>query len=147
VFQVTFIVADARGTYTLIDTDYVDCFFRSEDALRGNGYEISMVANPTRARKGPAEFLQPFSGYLQSDGYSVYDAFDRRDVFTLLGCMAHARRKFEKAKTNDRQRSDFAMNLFRRLDAMEAESRNNNLDAAARKICVRNPAQKASWKN
>ena len=30
---------------------------------------------PTRARAGPAKFLQGYTGYLQADAYSVYDGF------------------------------------------------------------------------
>ena len=30
---------------------------------------------PTRARAGPAKFLEGYKGYLQADAYSVYDAF------------------------------------------------------------------------
>ena len=46
-----------------------------------------------RGREGPKEFLKDFSGFLQTDGYSVYDIFDNQKI-TLLHCMAHARRKF-----------------------------------------------------
>jgi len=43
-----------------------------------------------------------FTGIIQCDGYSAYDAFikqpERRGRITLIGCMAHARRKFFEAK-------------------------------------------------
>ncbi|MBK7968147.1 MAG: transposase [Bacteroidetes bacterium] len=29
-----------------------------------------------RGREGPQELLKNFKGYLQTDGYGVYDAFD-----------------------------------------------------------------------
>ena len=48
----------------------------------------------TRAGKHPKKFLSGFKGYLQADGYSGYDML--ADV-TLVGCWAHARRKFDEA--------------------------------------------------
>lgn len=48
----------------------------------------------TRAGKHPKRFLSGFKGYLQVDGYSGYDML--ADV-TLIGCWAHARRKFDEA--------------------------------------------------
>ena len=48
----------------------------------------------TRAGKHPKKFLSGFKGYLQVDGYSGYDML--ADV-TLVGCWAHARRKFDEA--------------------------------------------------
>jgi hypothetical protein len=43
---------------------------------------------------------------LQTDGYSAYDIFEKKEGITLFGCMAHARRKFENAKDNDPQRAE-----------------------------------------
>lgn len=49
---------------------------------------------PTRAGENPKQFLAGFSGYLQVDGYSGYKKVP--DVI-LVGCWAHARRKFTDA--------------------------------------------------
>ena len=48
----------------------------------------------TRASKHPCRFLNGFKGYLQVDGYSGYN---RLEEITLVGCWAHARRKFDEA--------------------------------------------------
>ena len=48
----------------------------------------------TRAGKHPKKFLSGFKGYLHADGYSGYDQLP--DVI-LVGCWAHARRKFDEA--------------------------------------------------
>lgn len=45
----------------------------------------------TRAFKHPKNFLKEFKGYLQVDGYQGYNGVDN---VTLVGCWAHARRKF-----------------------------------------------------
>ena len=48
-----------------------------------------------RGGEGPREMLKKFIGFLQTDGYSVYDEFGKINGIILLGCMAHARRYFE----------------------------------------------------
>lgn len=50
----------------------------------------------TRAGAHAANFLQGFSGHLQVDGYAGYHAL-ASDKCILVGCMAHARRKFDEA--------------------------------------------------
>jgi transposase len=49
---------------------------------------------PSRTGDHPKAFLAGFSGYLQVDGYSGYHKV--ADA-TLVGCWAHARRKFDEA--------------------------------------------------
>jgi hypothetical protein len=36
--------------------------------------------------------LKDFKGYLQTDGYGVYEWFARQSGITHIACMAHARR-------------------------------------------------------
>jgi transposase len=48
----------------------------------------------TRAGKHPRRFLSGFKGYLHVDGYTGYNGLP--DI-TLVGCWAHARRKFDEA--------------------------------------------------
>jgi len=48
----------------------------------------------TRASKHPDNFLSGFKGYLQTDGYNGYG---KLTGVTLVGCWAHARRKFTEA--------------------------------------------------
>jgi transposase len=48
----------------------------------------------TRASKHPERFLSKFKGYLQTDGYNGYGNLV---IVTLVGCWAHARRKFTEA--------------------------------------------------
>jgi transposase len=74
---------------------------------------------PGRGREGPDDILKNFQGYLQTDGYSAYEDFDRRPGITLLHCMAHARRKFHEALQNDQPRAQYALGLFQQLYAIE----------------------------
>lgn len=48
----------------------------------------------TRAAEHPKAFLAGSKGYLHVDGYAGYNGL--ADV-TLVGCWAHARRKFDEA--------------------------------------------------
>ncbi len=48
----------------------------------------------TRASKHPRKFLSPFQGYLHVDGYVGYNGIPK---VKLVGCWAHARRKFDEA--------------------------------------------------
>ncbi|GAF24868.1 transposase and inactivated derivatives [Moorella thermoacetica Y72] len=60
----------------------------------------------TRASKHPRRFLAGFKGYLHVDGYVGYNELP--DV-TLVGCWAHARRKFDEAlKPEDKRTASVA---------------------------------------
>ena len=50
---------------------------------------------PGRGAKHPKEFLAGYTGYLHTDGYAVYH--DLGEDITVVGCWAHARRKFDEA--------------------------------------------------
>jgi len=80
--------------------------------------------NTGRSREGPAKLLKDFKGYLQSDGYHVYDFIgaNNKDI-TLVNCMAHARRYFEKALPYDKKRATYAMDMFQKLYAIERIAR------------------------
>ena len=86
-----------------------------------------------RGREGPKELLKDFRGYVQTDGYVVYDYLNNSKDIKHLNCMAHARREFEKALDNDRQRAGYAMDLFGKLYDVEREARENELSAQERK--------------
>lgn len=75
---------------------------------------------PTRGRDGPAKFLEGYSGYLQADAYSVYDAFFKPERgLTEVGCWMHARRYFFKALQSDQAHMGPALHLIARLYAVE----------------------------
>jgi transposase len=58
---------------------------------------------PTRSGKVAWRLTEDFAGYLQSDGYSGYDAVGRRNGIVPVGCLAHARRKFDEALKAQKQ--------------------------------------------
>ena len=55
----------------------------------------------SRSTRTAMNLLKDYSGAIQSDGYEVYDLFDGLDDKTMLGCWAHARRKFTEAMSED----------------------------------------------
>jgi transposase len=87
---------------------------------------------PDHGGDGPERFLKEYrSGYLQSDGYTGYDALHRRGLIEV-SCWAHARRKFYEARTSDPARSHAALAWIGRLYEVEKEARERGLDDAAR---------------
>lgn len=68
-----------------------------------------------RGQNGPKELLAGYNGYLQCDGYTVYDKIGANPKITLSGCLAHARRKFHDALDNDKKRAEKALVIFRKM--------------------------------
>lgn len=82
-----------------------------------------------RGREGPHECLKDFKGYLQTDGYAVYEDFGNTPGVTLLGCMAHARRKFDEAKDNDLARAEYVLTQMQKLYVIERHVKSEALSA------------------
>jgi transposase len=88
---------------------------------------------PTRARAGPAKFLEGYKGYLQADAYSVYDAFFKpQRGMTEVGCWMHARRYVFKALESDEPHMGPALHLIARLYAVEDRAKALSLSAEQR---------------
>jgi transposase len=81
-----------------------------------------------RSRKLPEKVLMNFTGMLQTDGYRVYQALDTKGEITLLGCMAHARRYFEKALSNDNNRASHALKQIQLLYLIEQKVRDRGIN-------------------
>ena len=80
-----------------------------------------------RTSRGPTTFLKDFKGTLQTDGYAGYNKIGQREDVTLLACMAHARRYFEKALDNDQDRAEYALQVIQQLYEIERYLRESNL--------------------
>jgi transposase len=81
-----------------------------------------------RNREGPVDILQTFKGYLQTDGYNAYNELPNHRNITLLACMAHARRYFDKAKDNDPDRAKHMLEQYQKLYAIEETAREQLMD-------------------
>jgi transposase len=84
---------------------------------------------PNRSRDGPDEFLDDYSGYLQADAYSGYDAFYKEPARGIVevACWAHARRKFFEAQSSDLMRATVMLAYARLLYDVESEAREQGL--------------------
>jgi transposase len=78
--------------------------------------------DPSRGQTAPGKFLRDYKGYLQTDGYVVYDALANKQI-KLAGCMAHARRYFFEAQQNDQQRANWMLDKVQELYVIEDVAR------------------------
>lgn len=104
----------------------------------------------SRGSKVPVRLLEGFRGILQTDGYEGYAAVTQGNDITWVGCLAHARRKFDEALKAQKKKGrgglakqgfDFIQRLYR----VEREARERGLDADARKA-LRDEKAKPIWK-
>jgi len=84
---------------------------------------------PTRGQVAAKKLLDTFKGYLQTDGYAVYEKYARSKNVVHLACWAHARREFERALDNDKARAEKALLMIQRLYAVERRAREEKLAA------------------
>ena len=82
----------------------------------------------SRAGSCAVNYLKGFNGYLQADGYKGYEQVDSE----LIGCMAHARRKFVEAQTagpkNKSGRANLAINKIAKLYRIETSIKDSSSD-------------------
>lgn len=97
---------------------------------------------PDRSSEGPERILAGFrSGYLQSDAYQAYDRIHARGILEV-GCMAHARRKFDEAKKSDPERAHAGLAWIGRLYQIERQAK-EELDAAIKRLAEEHPLESA----
>jgi transposase len=81
----------------------------------------------SRSKSAPEHMLKDFTGCLQTDGYAAYDELGRNKSIVHLGCMAHARRKFDQAKDNDQSRASHVLTQIQELYALERKADEDQL--------------------
>ena len=129
--------------YTQVDETPIRVLDRNKKGKTHQGYYWVYFApllravffdyRPGRGADGPRQLLKNFKGYLQTDGYSVYEWFGKQKDITLLSCMAHARRGFEKALDYDRENASQVLTLMQKLYAIERKARELKLNPEQRK--------------
>ncbi len=88
----------------------------------------------SRSVKAPKELLSDYQGYLQVDGYKVYDKIERlKPEIRLVACWVHVRRKYYEARDNDVDRSRYALTIFKAIYQHEAHCRDSEYTAEQRK--------------
>ena len=88
-----------------------------------------LYLNGSRAGAVPRAELRGFHGAIQTDGYAVYDYFEEQDNVTLLGCMAHVRRKFCDAQISHPELAAQAIKWIELLYTLEANLRHDGATA------------------
>jgi transposase len=86
-----------------------------------------------RGREGPRDSLRTFQGHLQTDGYGAYDYFGTIAGIVLMACWAHTRRNFFEARSNDTQRSDYALEMIQKIYLIERQAREQGLTGDERR--------------
>jgi transposase len=76
-----------------------------------------------RSAEAARKLIGGYKGILQTDGYVVYDEYSNKEGVVHAGCHAHGRRGFEESKSNDKQRAQFVLDLYRDLFAIETEAK------------------------
>jgi transposase len=98
----------------------------------------------TRGGRYVRDLLIEYQGYLQADGYQVYEKFAAENRgLTLVGCWAHARRKFFEAAKGSKKSgaAHEAMGKIKKLYRLEQELRSKDLDAEVFLIARRAQAE------
>lgn len=73
----------------------------------------------SRAQKVVIDLLKDFKGAVQTDGYEAYSIYERKRDTLLLGCWAHARRKFNNAINEEPEKVNYALEQIRQLYTVE----------------------------
>ena len=76
----------------------------------------------SRSARVAMGLLKDFRGAIQSDGYVVYEHFEGMTGKQLLGCWAHARRKFFEAKKENEKLANEALFYIGKLYDVEREA-------------------------
>lgn len=94
--------------------------------------EIVFDFQRSRSRAGPSDFLAGFQGALQTDGYAGYNEVERLRSLVRLGCWAHVRRGFYKAKRFQPAECIVILGLIQKLYRIERRAKEAGLGPEAR---------------
>lgn len=89
--------------------------------------------NQSRGGKVVTELLKGYRGYLQCDGYAGYDSGTANLEIKLVGCWAHARRKFKEVEIGGKNTTSAqeALKQIQELYKIESEARDQKLEPDA----------------
>jgi transposase len=82
----------------------------------------------SRAQKVVIGLLSDYQGAVQTDGYEAYSIYEQKKGVLLLGCWAHARRKFNEALQEDKAGAEYALEQIGMLYRVEAIATGQNMD-------------------
>ena len=82
----------------------------------------------SRAQKVVIELLHNYKGAVQTDGYGAYSIYENKKGVLLLGCWAHARRKFTEALKEDKAGAQYALEQIGLIYGVESMADDQELD-------------------
>jgi len=82
----------------------------------------------SRAQKVVIGLLCNFKGTIQTDGYEACSIYENKEGVLLLGCWAHARRKFTEALQEDKAGAEYALEQIGMLYGVETMDSDNDMD-------------------
>ena len=132
------VIAADETTLKVVESEKVNSYMwlyaSGADSPTGNisGTEIPNIVlydyHNSRAGQCAVDFLKGYSGYLQVDGYQGYE----QTQATLIGCWAHARRKFMEAKKGAGKKgsgkADWALNHIQKLYRLETQLKDKTVE-------------------
>ncbi|MFC2081448.1 IS66 family transposase [Bacteroidota bacterium] len=86
----------------------------------------------SRAQKVIIELLHDYQGAVQTDGYEAYSIYENKKGVLLLGCWAHARRKFTEALKEDKSGAEYALEQIGMIYKVEAMAKDQDMDPGQR---------------
>jgi len=124
------------ANYLMVDETTLSVLDKTKKGTTHTGYiwaycnpqsgELLFKYHTGRGGEWPKEMLKNYQGYLQTDGYSGYDQFDKVANVVRLNCWAHVRRKFFDAQTFDKQKAGEVLTEIQALYAIERVCREDN---------------------
>jgi len=82
----------------------------------------------SRAQKVVIELLHNYKGAVQTDGYGAYSIYENKKGVLLLGCWAHARRKYTEALKEDKAGAEYALEQIGLIYGVESMADDQDLD-------------------
>ena len=134
VFSRDYIQVD-ESTLPVIDNEkhravkgYMWCVRAVEGNLVVFHYDMGSRSHET-ARK----LLRGYRGTIQTDGYGAYDQFESDPHIQVIGCWAHARRKWSDALDEDKRTASEALAYINKLYHVENEAKEAGISGEALK--------------
>ena len=88
---------------------------------------IAYIFSASRSGKTPIELLKGTTGKLQVDGYTGYNEVCLPEGRERIGCIAHCRRGFHKARDNCPDDADHCIDVIRKLYQVEYDAAERGL--------------------
>ncbi|RCW20257.1 IS66 family transposase [Marinilabilia salmonicolor] len=82
----------------------------------------------SRAQRVVVDLLKDYQGAVQTDGYEAYSIYEQKKGVLLLGCWAHARRKFSESLAEDKSGAEYALAQIAKFYQVEKMADEQELD-------------------